>query len=149
MKSLRKVRVKRGRDKADEDAPPGLSNEVLTISDDSESTNLLISDTVARNQSNARNHESNQSVNQIRGSPLSPAAMTSFETSPSKPNQGPRRYYERQIENNFILAPTILSKADAEQSTVALFKTPSSLMTPHSNYTFDEEEDPTEPQNYE
>ena len=149
VKSLRKVRVKRGRDKADEDAPPGLSNEVLTISDDSESTNLLISDTVARNQSNASNHESNQLVNQIRGSPLSPAAMTSFKTSPSKPNQGPRRYYERQIENNFILAPTILSKADAEQSTVALFKTPSSLMTPHSNYIFDEQEDPTEPQNYE
>ena len=148
VKSLRKVRVKRGRDKVDEDAPPGLSNEVLTISDDSESTNPLISDTVARNQSNANNHESNQLVNQIRGSPLSPAAMTSFKTSPGKPNQGPRRYYERQIENNFILAPTILSKADAEQSTVALFKTPPSL-TPHSNYRFDEEEDPTEPQNYE
>merc|ERR1712080_23390 len=63
--------------------------------------------------------------------------------SPEKGNQGPRRYYEKKLENNFILAPTILSKADAVQSTVALFKMPS-VLTFNSQLNLDGPEESAE-----
>ena len=126
LKALRKVRVKRGKDKADDENRCDISKDVFIISDSSENTSSFISDVAAKNLAYNGNHDSYQTPQQsITKSPLSPGGR--FQISPGKTNQGPRRYYEKKLENNFILAPRILSKADAENSTVALFKTPSIL----------------------
>jgi hypothetical protein len=125
VKSLRKVRVKRGKEKIEEDENSDVSNDVFIISENLENSNSSTSDMAAKTLSYASSRESNQTLQHVRKSPLSPAV--NCQISPEKGNQGPRRYYEKKIENNFILSPTILSKADAVQSTVALFKMPSTL----------------------
>ena len=111
-KSLRKVRVKRGKEKADDENHSNIA--------EMEAYPLTL-DTVSKPFTNSHEYTPIPQVS-VKRNQLSPAL--NFQTSPRKPNQGPRRYYEQTLENNFILAPTILSKADAEQSTVALFKIP-------------------------
>ena len=134
VKSLRKVRVKRGKEKADDDANsssnPDLATYPLTLD-------------IAGKPLNCSPGSNPMALSNVKRSPLSPAV--NFQTSPRKPNQGPRRYYEKTLENNFILSPTILSKADAEQSTVALFKIPSSL-TYYSHINSDELDESSETQ---
>ena len=133
-KSLRKLRVKRGKDKID-DVESNLNTDDMA-------TNPLSLDTSSK--PSTVSHESNQIAPvSVKRSPISPAV--SFQTSPRKLNQGPRRYYEQSLVNNFILNPTILSRADAEQSTVALFKIPANLSIP-SQLNFDEPDESSEAQ---
>ena len=139
-KSLRKVRVKRCKEKI-EDAG-NTTDDMVSSSNTVENDNSLTLDMAAKPLTSSQDSNPMAPSN-VKRSPLSPAV--NLQTSPRKPNQGPRRYYEQTLENNFILSPTILSKADAEQSTVALFKIPSRL-TYHSQLHSDAPDESSETQ---